>query len=95
MNWRRFALSAAAVFIAQAAVAGVLQAGVVDRLYDDPSLFRAEGDEKLLPYFASRILFVLLFTYVFARGFAGHGRWGGLLVGLLYRPRPALGTRAA
>lgn len=83
MNGSRLIVQAAAVFAAQAVVAGALQMSVVDRLFDDPELFRPEGEEHLLPYFASRVLFVVLFTYLFARIFPRSGVTGGLKFAVL------------
>lgn len=46
MNWKRIFVAAAGVFFVQAIVAGVLQVSVIDRLFEAPSFFRVEGDEK-------------------------------------------------
>ncbi|NIP59751.1 MAG: hypothetical protein GWM92_15710 [Gemmatimonadetes bacterium] len=81
MSPRRFLACVAAVLVVQAAVAGTLQVTLVDGAFSDPALFRGEGQEKLVPYFASRILFTGLFVWIFARGFAGRGVRGGLLYG--------------
>lgn len=70
MTPRRFLSCVAAVLLVQAGVAGTLQVTVLDAAFADPALFRAEGEERLLPYFASRILFTALFVWIFVRGFA-------------------------
>ena len=83
MTPRRFLSCVAAVLLVQAAVAGTLQVTVLDAVFADPALFRAEGEERLLPYFASRILFTVLFVWIFVRGFAARGPAAGLRFGLL------------
>lgn len=83
MNWKRIFTAALGVFFVQAIVAGVLQMSVIDRFFETPTFFRVEGDEKLVPYFASRVLFVFLFTYIFAKGYENRGWSEGLRFGLL------------
>jgi len=83
MNWNRFALCAIMVFVAQAIVAGALFAVVVNPLFEKQAFFRPEGQEKLVLYFASRILFVGLFTYLFARACRGSGWVEGLRYGIV------------
>lgn len=82
MNWNRLVFCALVVFVAQAFVTGTLQVVVVDPLFEDQTFFRPEGQEKLLPYFASRVLFVGLFTYIFARAFGRSGWTEGLRYGI-------------
>ena len=83
MNWKRFALCALMVFVAQAVVAGTLQVIVLDPLFEEQTFFRPEGREKLVPYFASRVLFVGLFTYLFARACRRSGWVEGLRYGIV------------
>ncbi len=83
MNWKRLAFAAGAVFIAQAIVAGALQMVVADQLFADEAFFRPEGEEKLFPYFLSRVLFVALFAYLFAKSSRRVGWAPGLRYGLL------------
>lgn len=83
MKLGRYASAVAAVFVAQAIVAGVLQVAWLDGLYDDPAFFRSEGDERLGPYFASRLLFVTLFVFLFVRSRRGGGWVEGLRFGVL------------
>jgi hypothetical protein len=82
VSWRRFFLAALAVFVAQAVLAGVLQL-LLESALEQPAFSRAEGDEKLAIYFLSRILFVLVFTYIFVKGYEGRGPIEGLRYGLL------------
>lgn len=80
MNWRRFLLCCALVFLAQALVAGSLHM-VLEPLFEDPVLFRPEGQEKLVPYMVSRVLFVGLFVYIYSRWPARRGWSAGLQYG--------------
>jgi hypothetical protein len=83
MDWKRLLLAAVAVFVAQAVVAGILQVAFVDALYDLPEFFRPEGNEKILIYSVSRILFVSLFSYIYAKGYEGGGVGEGVRFGIL------------
>jgi len=83
MNWKRFMSCMAIVFVAQAVVAGTLFALVVNPLFEKQAFFRAQGQERFLPYLASRILFVGLFTYIFARTCRRSGWTEGLRYGIL------------
>ena len=83
MNWYRFGLCALVVFVAQAVVAGTLFAIGVNPRFEDQAFFRPEGQEKLLLYFASRVLFVALFTYLFARAYGRSGWAEGLRYGIV------------
>ena len=42
---------------------------VIDTFFEQPDFFRSEGEKKLILYFISRILFVVLFTYIFVKGY--------------------------
>lgn len=83
MNWKRFGLCALMVFVAQAVVAGTLFAIVVNPLFAKQAYMRPEGGEKFAPYFASRVLFVGLFTYIFARACRRSGWVEGLRYGIV------------
>lgn len=83
LNVKRLCLAGTAVFVVQAMVAGGLQAVVADRLFGQEPIFRPEGEEKLLVYFASRVLFVALFSYLFAKSSDRTGVGAGMLYGSL------------
>jgi hypothetical protein len=82
MTWKRLALLGVLVFVTQGLVAGILF-GLIGQRFDNPELFRPEGEEKVAPYMASRILFVGLFVYIFARWYPRRGRRAGLVYGLV------------
>jgi hypothetical protein len=87
-NWRRFLVSFIAVFIAQAMVAGALHMWVIEPFVDDAGLGRPEGEEKIVPYMLSRVLFVALFVWIYARWYvpARQGRPGAQVDELTGRP---------
>jgi len=83
MSWRRLALCAVAVFVTQALVNGTIFALIMDRSFNDPALFRPEGEEKIAIYMASRVLFVGLFVYIFAFWYTRRGWLPGLRYGFI------------
>jgi len=83
MNWTRFIWASLGVFLGQAIVAGLLFAVWVGRRFSDPAFFRPEGDQRLVVYFACRIMFVALFVYLFASRYRGRKLVEGLRFGIM------------
>ncbi len=81
MTWRRLALCGVLVFVTQALVAGILF-GLMGQRPDDSTLFRPEGDERIGPYLASRVLSVALFVYIFTCWYRRRGWRAGLRFGI-------------
>jgi hypothetical protein len=81
MTWKRLALCGVLVFVTQGLVAGILF-GLLGQRLDDPTLFRPEGQERIVPYMASRILSVGLFVYIFTWWYRQCGWRAGLRFGI-------------
>jgi hypothetical protein len=80
---RRLALAALAVFVTQTAIAGALMSLLPRGLVEDPTLSRPEGDERVVPYMISRVLFAALYAGIFAFWRESRGSLAGLRYGLI------------
>jgi hypothetical protein len=83
MSWKRLVLCVVAVFVTQALVNSALFGLVMDRVFNDPALQRAEGEEQLAIYMASRVLSVGLLVYIFAFWYGRRGWQAGLHYGIV------------
>ena len=84
MNWKRFAASATAVFVAKAAVGAVAFGLLLEGVFDTGSpVFRPEGQEQHGTAMIGEVTWAIAFTYVFVRGVQRRGVAEGLRFGLL------------
>ena len=83
MSWSRFIWASLAVFLGQAIVAGLLFAIWVGHAFSDPAFFRPEGDQRVVVYVASRVMFVVLFVYLIASRYRGRNLVQGLRFGIV------------
>jgi hypothetical protein len=84
MNWKRYWISAAAVFVAKGLVE-VLFIGVLFKsVYDQPlPCARPEGSEVHAAGLICMIVWSLAFTYIYARGHQNRGWTEGIRFGLI------------
>src|SRR5690242_4464872 len=85
MNWKKYWLSTAAVFIIARSLVAFLFFGVIfDSVYDQPiNGMRTEGKELFGPAFLVTFIWSLAFVYIFIKGFENKGLREGLRFGLL------------
>lgn len=88
VTWRKFCIAAAAVLVTQTIIGGVLYSALVEPFVQSPYFFRNEGDEQLVPYFASRVLLSCTFVYLFLKTTTipnlRNGAHYGFVIWLLY-----------
>jgi hypothetical protein len=85
MNWKRFCLSAAAVFVVAKVLVAALFFGVIfDSVYDQqlPGA-RPEGEEIHAAGLICMIAWSLAFTYIYAKGHENKGWTEGIRFGLI------------